>query len=361
MRRHAIIAMVCLAATAAGGWADEVTAGKIPFRNVIVTGVSDCKIVFRTSAGSTAEQLLADVTSIRLDDYDEFTSAEQALLAGNIDDALRTYVRASADTTEPWLKALINIRRVAALNRDGRLGEALLLWKRIYDANKASANALALMPTTPAPMGSDANTQAIEFLKSIRPEDRASELGQAVSKLLMAVYEAEGDTEAAAQEASGTFTDGPDDSDGPDSSATGSIEDRLHAAKLMLTNPERAPQVAQAIQKDLHSYDLDLLGEALMVLAKATRMQADAATEAGQDDEARRLLAEAGVHFMYVATFFSDSPEAAEALFEAGRVNEAIGNPRAAWSAYDAVRTLYPDSEMVGPAEAAITELDSSD
>ncbi len=360
MRRHAIIAMVCLAVTASG-WADEVTAGRIPFRNVIVTGVSDCQLVFRTAAGSTSKRPLAEITSIRLDDYDEFTSAEQALLAGNINDALRTYVQASADTTEPWLKTLINIRRVDALNRDGRLGEALRLWKRVYDANKGSANALALMPTTPGPMGSNANTQAIEYLKSIRPEDGSSELGQAVSKLLMAVYEADGDTEAAAREASGTFTDAADDSDGPDSSAGGSVEDRLRAAKLMLNSPERASQVAQAIQNDLHEYDLDLLGEAIMVWAKATRMQADAAAEAGEDDEARRLLAEAGVHFMYVATFFPDSPQAAEALFEAGRVNEGIGNPRAAWSAYDAVRTLYPDSEMAGRAEAAITELDSSD
>jgi len=359
MVKRAFILVACLS-VAVSASADEVEFGGIPYKNVAVTGVSKCQLVFRTRTGTVSERALNELTRVTLAGRDAFNAAEQALADGEHEKAVREYDTARREAPQPWLKELIDFRRLRVLAAAGRPGAAVRIWQRLCRANAQSPIILAMAPTTPGAIGSGTNADAIKQLNAERPEADATAYDQAVTQLLMALYEAEGDTAAAGREAARLAGQAPPDADdgaGRDP-GDGNVVQRLNAARLMLATPGRANEVVATVREDLHKYDRDLLPMALMVLAKGVRQQADAAAESGQEDEARQLKLEAGIYFMYVVTFFPNAPEAPESLVAAGQINEAIGNPRAAWQAYDAVRTLYPNTPQAQQAGEAAEQLE---
>ncbi|HDZ20531.1 hypothetical protein LCGC14_1449240 [marine sediment metagenome] len=348
--------------------ADEVWLGKLPYRGATVTGMEDGQLVFRTRAGSTVRRAISEVTLIALEGRVDFNTAEKAFQAGQDPEALKAYRQALRSAQVDWLADLIAYRRLAAMERSGQIDKALQQWQAIYRATKGSASALALMPRTLGPVGSQANTNAIEVLTANRPEQDTTDRGRQVTELLVKLYELEGREEELAREAArlaGTLMAGDSDEDAPDEGTpdettpapVGDLAARLKATETLVGAPGTAARAVELIEQDLDAYEAELLPQALLLLGKAKRTLADHA----DGDEARALLLAAGVNFMAVVAHFSETTEAAEALFEAARVNAALGNTRAARQAYDAVRSRYTDSPMAKRAAEALAEMDKTD
>ena len=362
--------LVLMAAVAAQ--ADELRIETLKYANVTVIGVEDSELIYRVQGGKDdSRRLVNSITQIALADRDDFNAGEASLVAGELEAAFKSYDRALALASEAWLKQLIRYRQLLAYERNHQIDRALELWRRLCRPEKSSENAMAMMPGVDAfgEPGSLANSQAISGLLLDRPDTDMTSFDRAVTKLLLDLYKHEGDDEAASREAArlagqpipggdGEPGDGP--TDGPGGQA---LSERLSAATVLMTGDTAAgwAQAIDTINADLHEYPEDMLAEALLVLGLATRKQADAATEDpdAADGEARTLLLEAGIHLMYVATFFPESPEAAEALFETGRINEAIGNVRAARQAYAAVQARYGHLDMAEKAAEALRALDT--
>ena len=365
--RTTIIGLVVLL-VAGGVRGDELYVGTLKYSSVTVTGIDDCQLVYRTPAGVESERLLNTITQLVLVGRDDFNAAEQALADDDTKAAFRAYERARATSDEAWIKELILFRQLLAFQRDHQIDRALELWRRLCKPENGSDNARAMMPGKEAfgEPGSTANAQAIQGLLLDRPKQDETNFDRAVTKLLLDLYTHEGDDEGASREAARLagqpMTDDGDgagdaSTDGPRSETN--LGERLAAATVLMDGVSAAgwTRAVETIEADLHQYPDDMLSEALLVLGLATRKQAGAA----EGDEGRRLLLEAGVHFMYVATFFADSDEAAQAMFEAGTINEEIGNARAARKVYAAVLAKYGHLPIAEQATAALEALEKTD
>jgi len=354
MKRTVItVCAVCLAVSGVAAGQDEINLGGLTRRGTLV-GVNDGQIVYQSTGGAERTVSLAEVESISLNDQAEFNAAETALVAGQFDQAIRNYALASGNAREPWVQQLITLRKMKALDGAGRLPEALRMWQQQAGRN-VSANMLALMPKTLAPAGSDANAGAIDLLAAMMGDSVETDTDRAVAQLLLRLYQLEG-RDAEAGELIGLFGD---DEDAPRviERIEGDLTQRLDRARAMLDRTGGPERVVETLTADLNLYDTDLLPEALLVLGYARKKLA----EAGEGDDARASLVQAGLSFMHVATYFPRSPVAGEALYEAARVNEVLGDRLAARRAYEAVVSGYADSDAATSAAAALREMETDE
>ena len=367
-RTKIIMGLAAILALPTVTFADKVTA-RGPTRQVTVTGVTDCELVYRMGASESQTPLL-DVKKIVLDGRDDFNAAEEAFSAGQLDQALQSYDQALRNAREPWQKDLIDIRRVQVMNGLGRLDRALTVWEGVHNANRGSANSMALMPTTPGAVGSPANARAIDILTANRPETDTSEKDRAVTALLMTLYRLEGMDAAieaervrAGGEVEADVVVEEDPAEEEFVPLAGDIAQRLDLAERLLTTQVDPARAAAAVEADLDDYDTDLLPRALWVLGSATKQLAEQA----EGDQARELLIKAGVYLMHVPAYFPRTPEAPKALFEAAQVNWALGNRLAARRTYEAIRDGYkanPDrqtQQVVEQATAALAEMEQAE
>ncbi|MHC4561221.1 MAG: hypothetical protein ACYS8X_00440 [Planctomycetota bacterium] len=365
MPKQWLIGCVVLAMAAATLQADDVSKGRLTHRGVTVTGINDGELTFRKSTGDVLKVSLSELTAVSLDGHDSFNTAEAALKDKNYDEALRGYRAAMQQATQRWQKDLIQFRRLRTFDTAARIDKALELWKQLCQQSRNSEKILAMMPKTLGEAGSSANAAAIKLLTTDRPAADTSDYDARVTELLMNLYEQEGRDEEVAREAARLAGEAVADEE---DEATDDEEDevvdearpadpsaRLKAAKVRLDQAGGAAAVVGWITEDLDSYDEEMLAEAMLLLGKAKRMLADqAADDADQAEKVRQLRLEAGIHLMIVAALYADAPEAAEALFEAAGINEALGNMAAARNAYDTVRSRYADSPFAQQATDAL-------
>jgi tetratricopeptide (TPR) repeat protein len=352
--------------SAAFAQADDLRIGTLKYAKITVIGVEDSELIYRTQAGIESRRVVNEITQITLVDRVDFNAGEKALADGDPNAALKSYGRALALADTDWLKQLVRYRQLLAFQKDKQIDRAIELWRRLCKPENGSENAMAMMPGEDAfgEAGSTANQQAIKGLLQDRPDRDTSDYDRAITKLLLDLYTFEGDDEAASTEAArlagqpapGTEVEDDGSEDGPRSETN--LSERLAAATVLMNGRSESgwAQAIETIEADLHQYSDDMLAEALFILAHATRKQAGVT----EGDEGRVLLLEAGVHYMYVVTFFPASDEAGEALLEAGAINEEIGNIRAARQAYAAVRTRYGHLPVVDKASAALEALDNN-
>ena len=328
---------------------DEINVGGLTRRGTIV-GVDDGQVVYRSSGGAERTVSLAEIESISLEGQSEFNAAETALAEGQFDQAIRNYTVAGGAARDPWVRQLIDLRKMQALDGAGRLDEALRLWQQTVGRGAASGNMLALMPATLAPAGSDANAAAIDLLAAAMGDSIETDTDQAIARLLLRLYQLEG-LDAEAEQLLAMFG-GEDDAPVVVERIEGDLGQRLGRARAMLDRPGGPDRVIETITADLNLYDTDLLPEALLVLGYASQRVA----EAGEGEDAQAALVQAGLSFMHVATFFPRSSVAGEALYQAGRVNQALGDRLAARRAYEAVVSGYSENAAAAAAVAAATK-----
>jgi len=126
---------------------------------------------------------------------------------------------------------------------------------------------------------------------------------------------------------------------------------------VALLNKKEYAQAAKAVTDVLRQLDRESLSEALSVRAKA--LLAQAATETDKKEK-QKLMQEAGLDFMRVATFFRGTPRAGESLFLAGKIMASLPerpNRAAAVNAYKAVERDYAGTPIGQKASVALKTL----
>jgi len=345
-QRLTVIFAAILAAAASAAGQDELTVNKIPIRNIRITGMADCRIIYEQS-GQEVSDLLADVGFIQLDREDELNRAETLLAEGEIEQALQQYRRARLGAEREWVQELAELRRMQAMDADGRINEAVRMWLKALTDYNSSANAQAMVPSVLAEAGDEANREAFDLLAAKRAETDANaeqELWLAIAELQLKIAELEGDTKNAediAEEMIAVAGDNP--------------EIRLRSAEVLIKEPAKAPDVVEIVTGDLYLYGERQLPRALLLLGKAQAMLAEA------DDQNRTLLIDAGNNLMHVVVFFANSDQAAEAYYLAAGVNDQLGNAEAARTAYQVVQADHADSPFAAKAGDALTAMETVD
>ena len=351
LQRWTILAALLAATTVIG--ADELIIDGLRYPDARITGVEDCEIVFQL-AGRQGTESLAHVDFMQLDREDDFNQAETLMTEGEVADALELYRRAR-EADRQWVQDLAEFRRMWALDQDGQIDEAVKMWLKVIDDNDASANARAMVPTNLAEAGDQANQLAYDRLEERR--ERAGEddeLWKVIIDLQLAIADHEGN-DAEAQRLAGLLLERSRGTNGETTTSSDQVAASLQGAVVLVSNPDKAAEVVEIITADLYRYTEGQLSTALWALGKAQLILA----EAGEGEERRSLLTDAGNNLMYVVVFFGESDQAAEAYYRAGRANELLGNTQAARNAYEAVIADHAQSPFAAQARESIDAMNA--
>ncbi len=356
--RKALATFVVLILTSAVAWGDKLTLSTgLSYGKVNIAGFDGGKVVFViTGSGNRVSKQVSKIKTLQIDGHDSLNKAEELVGQGKAAEAVKLYDAAVGAGGAEWLEQLIRHRRLQALEQARMTGRATEEWVVIVEESKFSQESLALRPKFFAKQGSKENGRAIAILKA-RLEKLSPGAGEdyelALKQLLLELYQHEGrDKEAtglAKELAAGTA---PDDK-GPEK-ANGDVRAQLKATAYLLEQGE-AESALEKINANLERYEHHDLPMALLIAGKA---QMALAGKARQREE---LLLKAGLNFMRVATFFSEAPEAPEALYLAGRINAMFARPnrQAAGAAYEAVIVRYGQSSFAEKARAELERLRS--
>lgn len=187
MRRAFLFLIVAFAASVRPVAADTVKLrGKPAFQNVLVTGYSDGRVVFRGISKYIIQSPIREVESLAIDAAPDLSAAELHAAAGRWDEAAGAYQQAARDAREGWLADLVVARRVMALDAAGRFGEAVESWLDALRQQTAPDNAIP--PRRPGPPGGEANAKAIQALKAARLRGGAERAAQRLLLELL-IYE----------------------------------------------------------------------------------------------------------------------------------------------------------------------------
>lgn len=109
---------VCILLTTVS--ADTLIFRGMQYPRIKAVGVSGDKLVFETSGGSTLSKPLADVDYLKLDDYNDFTKAEDLLAKKDFKQAIAQYKIVKETRVRPvWMKDLVaaRLKRIEALTK----------------------------------------------------------------------------------------------------------------------------------------------------------------------------------------------------------------------------------------------------
>ena len=358
MRKLKAIVVVLMAAAGVAP-ADEVTVEGLPYPGVQIVDAQGGQIAFRMPAGNVITKPLADVTVLKITDAGALNQAEELMQQDKGKEAVRAYDEAMQAASQDWLQRLIRHRRLRALDQAGLISRWTEEWLTIAEAEKASKDVLSLRPKHLPERGSKDNGEAIRLLEVRLRQAKQNDYARAIKELLFELYRQEGresqavalalelgkpiPTEAQPQQGQ------PAPEPGADARA------QLEKAAFLLEQG-KADEVLAQIQANLKAYPHADLAKALLIRGKARMRLAEKAAE----DQKRKLLLEAGLDFMRVAVFFPSLEESPEALYQAGRVNAALGNSPAASAAYQQVIRRHPNSEFAKKARAELAAMEST-
>lgn len=135
--------------------------GKPPFRNVSIMDFRGERLVFRGVSGQVLRKPLGQVEWFAIDGQPDLNAAEQAVAGGDWSAALPRYEQALVQAEQPWLRALIRLRLLAATGRTDRYDHAIAVYIGLLTDGPPSAP-----PPMPAEPGSDANRRARDKIEA---------------------------------------------------------------------------------------------------------------------------------------------------------------------------------------------------
>ena len=272
----------------------------------------------------------------------EKLATEPRIKPGQFAAAIRAYEAAAALKTTAQVKTIINFRLLNALNRAGWIDQAASKWLQLADRERTSLGVIACRPNTLADKGDPRNAKAISRLGSRVSGISDKKYRAAALELLVRLLQHEGRGNEIIKYL-------PKTSDG---------EPKLELLKaIALLDKKEYTQAETVINDVLRELDRGSLSEALAVRAKALYGQADAAAD---KKKKQRLMQEAGLDFMRVATFFRGSRQAGESLYLAGKIMASLPerpNTAAAANAYKAVVRDYAGTPIGQKASIALKTL----
>ncbi len=331
----------------------------LTYEPVKIKNVTDGIIYYRMSTGTLIAKPLSSVALVTISRNEDFTRAEKLLVQGKYAQAEKLYRKAYKNAVRPWVKNLVEYRMLVLNQATGKIDKAVEYWLKMVDASNASIGSLALCPKKLAPAKSPANNRAIALLEKKLKTVKSKPYIQAILKLLIELYEREGQLEKARKIAIRLTGKQHTQPVTTRKSGTGkparpvSLEPQLRLARISFRSGHYDEAINQ-IEPSLNKFLTKELPEALYLLGRA---KFELSKRVNEKDKARQLLIEAGVRFMEVVTFFPDNHNASEALLLAGKVNENLGNMQAARKAYSAVIKRYPGSRSATLAEKAMKRL----
>lgn len=371
--RNTLAAVVLVAMIGPGVvLADEVTVKGMPaYTGAVITSVEKGFIHFRLAAGNVLVRPIGDVERVQIVGIEAFNTAEKAMSAKepNYAAAATAYDGITDLESRAWLKRLVQYRKLKALDQSGQFLRATQEWVNLLKEEKDAA--AAFVPAQVGKKGSPDNPKAISLLDGQRQAAQAGTPAyQALAKVLMQVYQAEGMTDKAdslaAELAGGAArTTARDDKkgpgDGPGTSGTGvaaratadgaeaELAAKIQSAVILVREgqtPEmltKALKTLQDVLKRCNESDLPLV---LLVMGKAQILLAEKAAAGSR----KELYVAGGLNCMRVIAHFPDAQEAAEALLLAGKANSAIGNQKAARAAFEMVQSRFKGTDAAKEA-----------
>lgn len=160
-------------------------AGQPAFRQVQLTDFRDGQLSFRGVSRQILRVPLVGINRVSCDDVPALGRAEQALGAGDVARALDAYDEALEAAPSDWLCNLIRCRRLAALNRSGRLTEALQTYDELCREMPFVAS---LVPQTCPPAGAASNPQTRARVAALLERAPDIETRQTLGRLLLELY-----------------------------------------------------------------------------------------------------------------------------------------------------------------------------
>ncbi|MDY6914009.1 MAG: tetratricopeptide repeat protein [Planctomycetota bacterium] len=356
MRINTLILAALLTACASAR-ADSVTVGKLAYNGVKIIEVSKGTVSFRVRVGTRVTKSLSEVSAVEISKQPRFNLAEKLLLEGKAAEAVEAYDVAAAGMPKAWMKRLVQYRRLQALEKAGQVDRAIEEWLVAVEQGGAAQGVLLLRPARLRPKGDKQNDRAINLLEKRLKGIGDKAVSAAIKELLLMLYKQQGYHDkggAIAQEISAGLASAESEKSAAPVDGSGSLTGRIRAAEFLLQQGQAA-KALKVIQDNLRRYSPSDLSMALLVAGKA---QMALYEKAEPGPQRRKLLLSAGLNFMRVVTFFGSLNEAAEALYQAGRVNVELGNPQAAKNAYESVIVQYPNSKAAEKAKAALEALE---
>ena len=357
--------MLAVGLSASWACADEVEVkfGKryIPYSGVRITDVIDGQVRFMLSSSRSLTKKLSDIRMIGIEELPSFGEAERLVVKGkDWARAVRGYDTAARKATKRWQKMLIAIRRLRALNEALMVDRAVKEWLSLADATDGAVWVLAARPTKQAKRGYPANAAAIAMLEGKRASGkRSKQYDVSIADVLIGLYTRQGLKKKASAlaewvRAGGTVPPNGGNAGNGGNGTMSSNGGSLASVEALLEDG-KAKIALNCIEKDLRTYTRPQLPGALLMRGRAQVLLAkDAGGQAGGN-----LLLQAGLNFMRVVVADAKSPEAPEALFEAGRIHTMLPRPnlRAARAAYRKVIANYPKSAAAAKARRALGAL----
>ncbi|MFP4140390.1 MAG: tetratricopeptide repeat protein [Planctomycetota bacterium] len=369
-RWTSLLAVVLLAGVALG---DEVNIGGLPRRGTVI-GADGFSVTLRLSGGREVKSNVAEVREITLSGRTSFNTAEGLYADGKYAEAIQAYQRAARQADQKWLRRLIRYRQYLAMNKAGRINQAVEEWLGLVEEHERDSAILKARPTEMGKKGSKDNDKAIRLLEAKLEREKSGAFADAIKQVLLDLYRREGRREDAARLAGRTLVEDDDKEDDQPSNGSdtkpavprGDADKVIQAASITieqagdpdakLTDAQRVAKASEALkslQAKAKSFAMGDLAPALLWMGKAQLVIHD------HGKDARKDLVEAGLNFMRVATFYTASTQTPEALFLAGQVNEKLGNASAARQAYAAVKEHFANTKFASKASKALDALDS--
>ena len=361
LNAQCVILTVLLAAAGAAHADAVLLKGGLRYDRVTITDTTDGEIHFRVNGGRSTAKDLAKVAALEIPGDGRLNAAEKLVAQGKAKRAIPVYEAALKAASVRWKQRLIRYRLMAASEEAGDVGGAVRMWLEIVEASVVSPSALAARPRRLGPRGDAGHAQAIAALDAKLRKITDPTYVRTVRQLLADLYEREGRLKeaqaiavllAGRSAATSPAVTAPRVRPGPVAGGNADI----HLAKLAMKSGDPGKALRQ-IEGKLKSFGESDLPAALHVMGKAqamlARKQADKAA-------ARGMRIEAGLNLMRVAALFGDSEHAPDALLEAGRICQALGNNAAARAAWREVMTRHGKTPQADQAKTALTKLDGA-
>ena len=323
---------------------DELVLGSVAFGKVeqIVTVDGRRGTITLVYQGRQMTQSLAGFQSLEMAAYPQLGQAFAAARGGDFATAARLFRYVQRHGREEWLTTLLDGQLVGVLDRGGQFTDAVEAYIRWVNSGwiEPKVSPPTSMPDAASPeLGAAAKTLEAAAVAST---DEAARFR--LRSLLLRVYQKRNDPrladlagELARQAAAQTQPAGPDD--------TGlSVRDQCFLAPIRqaVVNKEFALGLSRAGAAG-PDVSRDALGTLFMLAGECYQ---------GCGDRER-----AGLCYMRVVVHFPADRQAAEALWRAGQIHEALGRPDVAARLYDTLVQRYPSSPQAGPARAAMAGL----
>ncbi len=324
LARRLILALALAALVPPAASADSITVGTQPYDGA-VNGIRDGKLSLTLKSGAEKLFDLAEVSTLRLDQWPKFLEAEQAR-----PDALKAaalYKALIPTINQPNLKLLAQWRAIDPFDRNGLWTDAVVLFLDVYQAAPAEAVWKVRPSHFPAP-GSKMLAESAGQVAAAVKTAKTDEARKYLRTFLLEIYTQAGDKQSAdrvARELSTGIAEDPRPTTAPaiPAAALTGID-----AALRAKNYDRVLQQADALLPAA-------TGESAVQLFALKALALE-----GQEQ-----LDPAAAVWLRIPAHYPASPAAPLALLRAAELQQKLSRPQAAQALLDELRAQYPDSK----------------